>query len=313
MAKLNKINVAAGISSKQDIRTQQASVQNENARKSEYAQRFANFTQTKSAPQELNKKSLTITTMRYPNDIGIYYMGFQFKSYSQTNLKQSAKEQIVADVVLPHPPNLVDALHQRYEEIQQGLLGGIIEGVSAQAYSDAAASAVTALGATAFATLESTLQNQYALAGANLLRQTLNLGVRQKGLAFNPFLAVFYVAPAFKQHEFVWRFSPKTSTESKTIRDIIQLFHYHMSPTLEPGKIFFGYPNIVIPKLYCGDEEAKFMYEFKPCVIENCIVNYAPNGVPSYFSGTRAPTEIEFRLSLKELDLWLRSDYEEKK
>jgi hypothetical protein len=309
MAKFNKTNASAGIPSSNDIRTQQASVHNENAQKSEYAQRFATNTQSRNAPTQLNKQELSITRLRFPDDLGIYYMGFQFLKYDQTNLKTSPKKSIVADIALPPPPNLIDILHQRYEETQTGLLGGAVqEALRGNWGNSATALALGAIAAGASTMLEAKGGNTQQ--AANLVRQTINYTARAYGASFNPFLAVFYVSPSFKQHEFVWRISPRTPEESNTVRDIIKAFHQRMSPTLEVNGIFFGYPDIVVPKLYCGDTEAEYLFEFKACVVENCIVNYAPNGVPSFFAGTRAPTDIEFRLSLKEIDLWIRSDYD---
>ena len=82
-----------------------------------------------------------------------------------------------------------------------------------------------------------------------------------------------------------------------------------MSPELSDLGIFFKYPSIVQPKLFNGPKQNEFLYDFKPCVIENMIVNYAPTGVPSFFAGTKAPTEIEFQLFLSEINLWLKEDY----
>jgi hypothetical protein len=301
----NKTNASSGIPQSNDIRTQQASVINENAQKSEYSQRFANASNKQNRPNQLNERNLTITRLRYPEDLGIYYMGFEFQEYTKSDLKQSPKTSIRADVALPPPPQLVDALHQRYEELQQGLIGGFFD-----TSVDKSKLALAGTAAVAAATAASLVDNRYGVNSQNAGRQLVNIATRSSGLAFNPFLAVFYVSPSFKQHEFIWRFSPKTASESNTIRDIIKLFHQRMSPTIEVGGVFFGYPDVVIPKLYCGDAEQQYLYDFKPCVVENCIVNYAPTGVPSFFAGTRAPTEIEFRLSLKEMDLWLRSDYD---
>jgi len=38
-------------------------------------------------------------------------------------------------------------------------------------------------------------------------------------------------------------------------------------------------------------------------------INYAPNGVPSFFAGTSLPTFIQLRLGLQEIEYHTQADY----
>jgi hypothetical protein len=39
-------------------------------------------------------------------------------------------------------------------------------------------------------------------------------------------------------------------------------------------------------------------------------VNYAPNGVPSFFRGSQTPTEIDLTITLQETKIFTREDFE---
>jgi hypothetical protein len=52
-----------------------------------------------------------------------------------------------------------------------------------------------------------------------------------------------------------------------------------------------------------------YMFNFKPCFITGISTNYAPQGVPSFFKGTRAPTEVEITIQLSETEIFTRRDF----
>lgn len=304
-----------------DVRNYKESVLSENVKKREINQRIINRDSASNKSLQLKRTEAKLPVMRFPEDLGIYYIGFEFSKYEKPNFKTKAKSLITAHCALPIPAALVDPLQARWEEEEVGLLGyavdayqesGSIKGAFNKinnelqsAASGDTTSALTTLGQLIQA-VGSRLNNQIGSA--------INLAKQHQGLAFNPYLAFFYNGPSFKKHRFTWRLAPRRPEESEIIKEIVRLFHYHQSPTLSPIGIFFNYPSIVTPKIYTNDEgNTKYLHDFKPCVIESCIVNYAPNGIPSFFSGTRAPTEIEIELNLSEIALWLRDDYEEKK
>jgi len=65
------------------------------------------------------------------------------------------------------------------------------------------------------------------------------------------------------------------------------------------------------PSLY---PNSKFLYKFKPCIIESFQVNYTPTGRASFHKavdGENAPTSMTFNLRLKEVEYWQEGDFDD--
>lgn len=67
-----------------------------------------------------------------------------------------------------------------------------------------------------------------------------------------------------------------------------------------------GYPNMVRLEFIPNSAE---LYKFKTCMIQEVAIDYAPAGMPSFFAGTTAPTLMEFKISLQEIEYFLREDF----
>ena len=131
------------------------------------------------------------------------------------------------------------------------------------------------------------------------------------GLAENPFMTVLFKSPTFKEFQFNWRLAPRTPEESADINAIINMFKYYMLPDIPGGRALggtmLGYPSMVQIGFYGGDD---YLFRFKPCVIKNMTVNYAPANTPSFFKGAEnVPTEIDLSLNLLEIEYWTRKDF----
>lgn len=126
----------------------------------------------------------------------------------------------------------------------------------------------------------------------------------QAGVAPNQFLTVMLTGPQFKKHELSWTLSPRNKKESEKIRAIIKELNNAMAPGLFGP--FFTHPMVITPS-YTNEN---VLYKFKPCVIENMSINYAPSGAPSFYAKTAAPDSVEIRLSLLEIEFWLTGDFQ---
>jgi hypothetical protein len=80
-----------------------------------------------------------------------------------------------------------------------------------------------------------------------------------------------------------------------------------MLPSLNYGSVF-SYPSIVNISLYANDPTSFYLYDFKPCVIEDFKVNYAPGNQPAFYTNTSAPAALEISVGLTEIAIWTRSD-----
>jgi hypothetical protein len=94
------------------------------------------------------------------------------------------------------------------------------------------------------------------------------------------------------------------------LNQIINTFRYNQLPSqFKAGNgVLLGYPNIVQITVSCNSS-TYFSYVFKPAVLETVEVNFTPSSQPSMFGTTNAPTELELRLGLLEIEFWLQSDY----
>lgn len=286
----------------------------------------SNRTTDVSNPYEKIRANNTIARMQFPSDMGRYYIAFEFAEYS-INYNKSAAElgslpsdalnaigeklgldfgfgdfrniasnygigDVNAAIALPMPPNLVD--NQQLDYSQQNMTELAAAGISNIA--SAAASKDTKLGR--FAGLVNS--SEKVISSLNSFQSPLS------GYSVNPFLALMFNGPKFKSHQFGWRFSPKTRDETHTLMKIINTFKANSLPALSGGAIF-TYPNVVLISLYPENARNK-MYKFKPALITETSVHYAPSGTPSFFAETNAPVEIELKIQLMEMSIWTKED-----
>jgi len=141
---------------------------------------------------------------------------------------------------------------------------------------------------------------------AGVSSNTLALG----GEIANPLLAIMYRGPTFKTHNFMWRLAPTNKTESENLNSIINTIKANQLPVYHG--VTLGYPNIVQVTLSCLTTQY-FSYSFKPAIIKSFEVNYAPEGQPSFFGSAdtqdAAPTVVEIRMGLTEIEYWTQSDF----
>lgn len=261
------------------------------------------------------KPAATIARLQFPSNLSKYKMVLQFSDYFRPSVFQPPKIHMNTQIILPMPANLVDALGVGYSEEQLSpVVGSIAESIGGGGAKNAGAAAAEIAGGLGIAATAGAIQGVANLAGrlasiagsngggiSNIPAAALQMG----GLAANPFLTIMFRSPRYKKHEFAWRLSPNNAEESNNLTKIINKMRYAMLPdTLTgTGGVILTYPNLLHIKLLPNEES---MYTFKPCVVESVSVDYAPNGVPSFFGKTNAPTEIELRLNVLEVEYWLK-------
>jgi hypothetical protein len=239
-----------------------------------------------------------------------FYMSFQFQKYEKRAINNSPFLRSQGTVRLPIPNNLKDNMNVSYGSPSlSGAVGAGLEQVVAggqnQSFETVAGSLGTAAAAGAAA---------IGGAAAQFIQGT---GIGQAaqayfGLAVNPYQTILFEKPEFKKHSFSWRMIPKNERESSIIRDILRTFQYHMSPGVSgagataPG-LFFSYPSMVTVSLYPSSE---FLYRFKPCVLQNVSIDYAPGSSPSFYKRTpAAPTVVNVTINLLEIEYWTNKDF----
>ncbi len=268
------------------------------------------------------------SSLYHPSDLGSekypYYMSFSFREYQRRSIFDRQFLKDVGMIRLPPPNQLIDAQRVTYDQTGSDIItGAVFENAlrgstsaadAARRFTAAGAAGALAAGAAgarfgaggvlgAGAVGLTAIGAVAATGDVNQVQQFLQIG----GVAQNPFLTMLFKSPTFKQHQFSWTFNPENEQETEIVNNIINKFKYHQLPDISnySAGTLLSYPDIVLVGLYPSD---KYLYKFKPCVIESIAINYAADGQPSYFTATDAPTTIQLQISLIEIELWIRGD-----
>ena len=142
------------------------------------------------------------------------------------------------------------------------------------------------------------------LAGAEGAAGMVN---RVFGQADNPYVEVLFQAMEVRTFTYNFDFAPRNEQEAAEVQNIIQIFRFHMAPELRGGQSrFLGLPSqfdihyMFLSKDGVADENF-FYNRIATCVLQNCAVNYTPNGVKSFEDG--GPTQTIMTLTFKEVEL----------
>ena len=112
---------------------------------------------------------------------------------------------------------------------------------------------------------------------------------------------------ALRTFTYNFTFAPKNEQEALEVQKIIQLFRFHMAPELRPGvNRYLGLPSqFDLHYMYLSKDgatsENNFYNRIATCVLQNCDVNYTPNGVKSFEDG--GPVTTTMTLAFKEIEL----------
>ena len=127
------------------------------------------------------------------------------------------------------------------------------------------------------------------------------------GEADNPYMEVLFDSMALRTFSYNFTFAPKNEQEALEVQKIIQLFRFHMAPELRPGvNRYLGLPSqFDLHYMYLSKDgatsENNYYNRVATCVLQNCDVNYTPNGVKSFEDG--GPVTTTMTLQFKEIEL----------
>ena len=127
------------------------------------------------------------------------------------------------------------------------------------------------------------------------------------GEADNPYMEVLFDSMSLRTFTYNFTFAPKNEQEALEVQKIIQLFRFHMAPELRPGvNRYLGLPSqFDLHYMYLSKDgatsENNYYNRIATCVLQNCDVNYTPNGVKSFEDG--GPVTTTMTLAFKEIEL----------
>jgi hypothetical protein len=239
------------------------------------------------------------------NDSNVPYMSMDFSLYTRRSIYEQPFFRDVMRIRLPIPTNLVEQTSVSYSKAELGsVAGAVVDTLSPNGSRNANTNAGAIASGVAVGAVQNLTTAAERLSGIPIGAAASSL----TGITPNPFQTVLFKSPEFRSHAFSWRFSPTSSQESETLYNIINTFKYHSLPgLLGSGGVLFSYPEIL--KINFQPANAtRFLYQFKPCVVESITVNFTPANGPSFFRDTLAPAAVEFTIRVQEIEIWTKSD-----
>jgi len=205
------------------------------------------------------------------------------------------------------PPNVEDSTTANYNDSKTGIAGFLVATGAAAMGGDA-----TQIAKSLVAGTEGILKDQTAraigavgeLAGAEGTEQLVK---KAFGEADNPYMEVLFDSMSLRTFTYNFNFAPKSEEEAEEVQKIIQLFRFHMAPELRAGvNRYLGLPSqFDIHYMFLSKaghtSENNFYNRIATCVLQDCKVNYTPNGVKSFEDG--GPTATTMTLTFKEIEL----------
>jgi hypothetical protein len=241
-----------------------------------------------------------------------YFMKFTIIDKSSESILSPIVEKEEVHIYLPIPNNMVDAYNVGYEDVQFGtVLGGSRELVNTIRQNNTSSTAGGFLNSVVDAlTKESTSLANTAIAvsgaaGLAGLGQIGAIGAAARDalrVAPNPYLATVFNNVKLRQHQFSYRFAPKSESELAKLKEITLAFRRASLPSL--GAPFDGKAGLLLkfPKEFKLEfyPTPNKPYFFERCVLESISLNYTPNGSPAFFK-TGDPVSVEMTLNFQEI------------
>jgi len=244
-------------------------------------------------------------TLQYPNNIGKYFLAMRFAEYQRPAPQVKGNLVYENAIQLPIPKNLAESFSIKIYASDQGKAGGIADAIQA-------GSALLKTGKPG-ETAEFALNAAAALSAGAVIGMAGEFGeVAAQGLKAvpNPHAAALFNGIDLRTFNFEWTFAPRNADESANIQNIIKRIKQNSLPTYSKlGTAALQYPRLVQINLYPWASDNSEFLLYKPSLIQAVTVNYAPNGIPSFFQGTKLPTFISLGIAFLETEYFTGHDY----
>jgi hypothetical protein len=107
--------------------------------------------------------------------------------------------------------------------------------------------------------------------------------------------------------------TPRSKEEAVNIRSIIKFFKKGMAPKRNANQPFFlGAPNVFDITFKSGNSEIKSIGKIKTCALQQCVVNYTPEGFYAAFNDPivkSQPIAVTMQLTFTELTPLYNDNY----
>lgn len=240
---------------------------------------------------------------------GKYFCSLSFREYQRPTPLAAGYGKYEHAVFLPLPRNLVEMYGIELNKPSLGTIGAAFDeftrtGQLSNVYDDVRIAAVDQATRAIGPLLNSVVDN----AGTAILT-----AIQQTNkFAFNPHLSVMFQGVQLRPHTFRWLLAPDNEEDSKNLLNIIYKLRAYSLPNFLTGSTaMFSYPKMVTVDFFpwASDPGTRNnFYPIKQCLIEGVSINYAPNGIPSFFKGGY-PTMVELEVRLFEMEYFTQYDF----
>lgn len=258
---------------------------------------------------------------QFPSNLGEVGMLLFFKQYSYgeretgaaggVSTYNAASSNMLSSIYIPLPDQLLDATTVKVGPFELGISGA------------SAATAINTIGG-GLEAIEKSLNGLdigailgTAAAGAiknavSSIAPNVQKGIEAgAGAILNPFQALIFDGVDLKSYAWNWTFSPKSISETETLKSIIRTIKYHIHPYYKEldvgvkagGRAFLNYPSVCVP-LITGVKTLVM----KPCMISQFQVDYGGGGELAFLQGGE-PAVVRISMTLSEMQIWTREDY----
>lgn len=131
---------------------------------------------------------------------------------------------------------------------------------------------------------------------------------RVTGGILNNNVELLFQGPSLRTFTFTFLMSAREKDETEMIRKIIRFFKQGMSVKRTDGNLFLKAPNVFDIEYLHRNAPNKYINKIKTCALQNCSVNYTPDGnYSTYLDGSM--TQYSLTLSFGEIDPIYDDDY----
>jgi hypothetical protein len=260
-------------------------------------------------------------------------------AFSQERFKsEPTKEQLLGVVTLPMPNDISETNVTAWGEDSLSSLAALVGGAALGVVGGLGAGDFDKIGKDANEAIKTTLNKE---SGANeTIKQLLTLNAaaavtkkfgininpeafrsRITGTAINPNLELLFQGPKLRSFAFQFKMSPRNQDEAKNIRYIIKFFKKGMAAkrnfTDSKAAYFLGTPNVFDINFKSGDTELGSIGKIKTCALQQCVVNYTPDGFYAAYEDTQKnaggsqPIAVTMTLAFTELTPLYNDNYED--
>ena len=236
---------------------------------------------------------------QFPERLGEYYMLMRFKQYKRPNPHYNAELVPYDTFALPIPREIKEQFGINVKQSAQGFAGGL---------ADIGFTAAGGNGQLANEQLDALLYNAAVTKIGELSSQTGEIIGQLNGAVPNPHMQAIFEGVELRNHSFQWTFTPRNAAESKSLQMMINLFKQNCLPAFSKlGTPVLQYPPLV--DIEFVPTEIKDLIRFNTCMVKDVSINYSPQGLPSFFHGTKQPTMIQLTLDLIETEIQTANRY----